>query len=618
MATTVKRDRTINYLTKDFGSFRDRLIEFAKNYFPDTYNDFSGTSPGMMFIEMASYVGDILSFYTDTQVQETFLQYAKNPSNLYTMAYMMGYRPKITTVSEADLTVTQIVPAVSSSFEPDWDEACRIKEFSSVQSITSPPVNFLFRDPVDFNYSSSVDKTVTYVTSWDDNGDPAEYALVKKAKIFSGEIKTTTRVIGNYKKFLTLTLKDPKLVGILDIVDSDGNVWQEVPFLGQDTVFEDDEPEIGSVEAGTPSLLKLKKVQRRFITRFTSKGEMKIQFGAGMYATDADNENFYPNPLSLEPDIQDISKSTRYDQAYDPSNFLFSNSYGLAPANTTLTIRYIVGGGVESNVPARTIVKENGVIITNSSTGGESSLKGSDLIYENEFAAAGGRNGDTLEEIRQNSLRAYAEQKRVVTLNDFNVRSLSLPEKFGVVSKVYAAKEPLSEVRNSDLTRNPLAITLYVLSENVQGKLDYANDILKQNLRTYLSEYMMVTDSVDIKDAFIINLGIKYDIVIKPGYQSSDVLLACTEEIKDFFKTGDRTINEAINLSHLYTRLDNVRGVQTVKKIYLENKVGEGYSGFGYDVNAAVRNNVLYPSYDPCIFEVRYPEQDIEGRVTTL
>lgn len=614
--------RDINYQSKDFSTLKERLIEFAKNYFPDTYSDFSPVSPGMMFIEMASYVGDILSFYQDIQVQETFLQYAKNPANLYAIAYMMGYRPKVTTVAEVDLSITQVVGATVSEdgegrtvYDPDWNSTVRISEYSEVKGDIVDAPTFLLRDSVDFAVSSSTDPTEVFVLDFDEDGNPSSFGLKKYVRAFSGQIKSGSVSFGSYKKYQTFEIADDKVVGIVDMVDSDDSQkkWTEVPFLGQDTVFVETVNSSSNID-GAPYLLSLEKVSRRFVTRFGTDGKLVVQFGSGMYASDEDQSNFLPNPISLEPNTQDLVD--RYDVAYDPSNFLFSNSYGLAPVNCTLNYRYIVGGGVEANVNAHTLTKPGKIYLSNPRTG--EAVTEAVLIIDNENPATGGKSGDTLDEIRQNSLRSFSEQKRVVTLKDYSVRALSMPSKFGSISKVYATNEPLADVNLSALQRNPLAITLYILSQDINGNLTYASKAIRENLKNYLSEYMMVTDAIDFKDAYIVNIGIQYDVVLRPGTIARDVLLQCNEVIADYLKTENRAINEPINLSELYTLVDQVQGVQTVKLIKVLNLQGGNYSKYAYDVEAATKNNIVYPSYDPCIFEVRYPDTDIVGRVVSL
>ena len=631
--------RSINYTGKDFSAFKEQLIEFAKNYFPDSYSDFTVPSPGTMFLEMAAYVGDILSFYQDIQVQETFIQYAKNPANLFAIAYMLGYRPKVTTVSETELEFRQIVPAVreekdgEETYHPDWSKLYKVEEYSDFKCSVQAETGFLLRDAVDFSFSSSYDPTEIYIGGLTDDNKPLYYELYKKGKVFSGELRETTFSFGSYKKFQTVELKDENIVTIVKIENVDtGEVWTEVPFLGQDTVFEEErlEDRTKALKDGTAYSLRLRKVDRRFTTRFNAKGNLLIQFGAGVYAEDSDEEHFLPDPISLQASTQEFVD--QYDLAYDPSNFLFSKSYGLAPTNCTLKVTYIVGGGLSANVPADAITEYNLLRLANTETGVTVPLEDltveledgtvlDGLTFTNPKPAVGGRSGDTLEEIRENSLRSFAEQKRIVTLKDYNVRALSMPQKFGSISKVFAANEPLTNVDLSVLVRNPLAITLYVLSQDREGHLIPASETIKENLRTYMSQYMMITDAIDIKDAYVINIGFNYDVILRPGVQTRDVLLACSEAIQDYMKIEKRHINEPINLADVYTLLDTVEGVQTVKNVQVVNLTrhqGEGYSEFIYDIPTALRNNIIYPSYDPCIFELRYPDRDILGRAVTL
>lgn len=599
-------ERDIKYLGRDFSSIRQELIEFTKNYFPDTYNDFSESSPGMMFLEMVAYVGDVLSFYTDTNIQETFLQYAKNPASLYAMAYMMGYRPKVTTAASVELTLSQKVSAsyVSGSYEPDWSQACRVGENSVVRSESG--VGFLTKAPVDFKFSSSFDPTDVVVSDVDDEGNPTEFMLSKKVGAYSGEIHTVTRTYDTYEKFRTWEINDANIIGILDMHDQDGNEWTEVPCLGQDTVFTS-AANSGSDSSLVPYVLELRKVSRRFVTRFNKDGNLVIQFGAGMYASDEEEQNFLPNPVSL--DTETGVSQEHFDVAYDPSNFLFSKSYGLAPVGT-LTVRYITGGGVSANVEAGTITQVESLRL-------DKEIARNNIRVFNVKAAEGGRDGDTLEEVRQNALRSFAEQKRAVTLQDYNIRALSIPSIYGSVAKVYAANSTALEAK-SVLQQNPLAISMYVLTYDNDGKLTQASATAKDNLKTYMSEYLMLTDSLDILDAYVVNIGIKYDIVLKPGFESKDVLTRCNQAVKYYFRTEARSINQIINIAEIQTLINQVGGVQVVKSVEIYNKFGEGYAEYAYDIGTATRNGIVYPSKDPSIFEIKYPDIDIEGRITTL
>ena len=602
-------ERDIKYVNKTFSDFRQQLIDYAKNYFPDTYNDFSPTSPGMMFMEMASYVGDVLSFYQDIQLQETLLQYAQEPGNLYSLAYMMGYRPKISTAATVDIDVFQQVAAVAN--EPNWNQALVIPENVQLESTTGAPTRFFIDEKINFGFSSSY--SPTDVSVYASTGNTINTFLLKKTvKAFSGEVKTKTVSITSPEKFKTITIEDSNVIGILDVTDSSTNEWYEVPYLAQDTIFQENVN--GSSDKNlAPYLLTLRKVPRRFVTRFTSTGNLQVQFGAG--TTGQSDAVITPDPTNVG--LGTGNGISKIDVAYDPSNFMFTGTYGLAPANTTLTIRYLVGGGVEANVPANTIT----TVINQGTATGTDTSQASTIAYNNPRAASGGKDGDTAEEIRQNALKAYSEQLRAVTREDYIVRALSMPSKFGSVAKVHVLQDQLTSTKSTTdniIDSNPLSLSMYVLAYNNDRKLVSASANMKENLKQYLSQYRMLTDAVNIKDAFVVNIGVKYDIVLRPGAVGREVLLRCTQALQEHFDIRKWSINQPINVGAIYSLLDRVKGVQTVQNVEITNKVGGSYSQYAYDVKGATKNDIVYPSYDPCIFEVKLPDSDITGRITTL
>lgn len=609
-------DRNLKYVNKNFTDFKSELVEYAKNYFPETYNDFSPTSPGMMFIEMAAYVGDVLSFYQDTQLQETYLTYAKDPKNLYSLAYMMGYKPKTTGASEVDIEVSQIIDA-GFNYQPNWDQAAIIDANAEFTANVGSNVTFTVDQKIDMTFSSSYDPTETVVYELQ-GGNPSQYLLRKKVKAISAKTNTIDYDIASAEKFKTFTIQDTNIIGIQSIVDTTNNeVWYEVPFLGQDTIFVD-ETTTGNDAATTPYQLKLKKAPRRFVTRFLSSGFLQIQFGAGI--NDSDDSEILPDPTNVGAGMNQGIQ--RLNHAFDPSNFLYSKSYGLAPSNCTLRVTYLTGGGVVSNVPANTI----SISSTNNSVspaGGSdtSKLTAEFLTFSNPKPATGGRGADTTEMLRENSLRAFNEQSRAVTLQDYTVRALSLPSKYGSIGKVFVTQDILTNSNRSVnvLTdNNPLALAMYVLAYNGKGHLTTANNTIKHNLKTYLSQFMLITDAINIKDAFVVNIGINYDIIVRPDYTSRDVLLNCNKKLQEIFDIKKWSINQPINLSAIRTELDKIKGVETVQKLEITNKAGGTYSQYAYDVKGATKNNVVFPSYDPCIFEIKYPEIDIKGRVTVM
>jgi hypothetical protein len=217
----------------------------------------------------------------------------------------------------------------------------------------------------------------------------------------------------------------------------------------------------------------------------------------------------------------------------------------------------------------------------------------------------------------------YPTQLRTITNDDYIIRTLSLPSKFGLISKAFVSQDMGVSVNYpTDLlaTQNPNALSLYVLSKNTTGNLTISNQALKQNLKTFLSEYRMLTDAVNIKDAFIINIGVNFDIVTLPNYNNDEVLSRCISFLINYFNVNNWQINQPIILKNLYVGLDQLDGVQTVQNINIINKtdISLGYSQYSYDIEAATLNNVIYPSLDPMIFEVKYPFQDIQGRVVPL
>ena len=610
--------RNLTYLNKDFTEFRSSLINYSQTYFPTTYNDFSPSSPGMMLIEMASYVGDVMSFYLDNQYQETFLQYARQANNVFDLAYMFGYKPKVTGVATADIDFFQRVPASGSTFAPDFRYALIVSANSSIQSNLNNNTSFLVEDPVDFTVSSSGDPTeiTVYATA---GGNPDQYLLKKTRKAISATVKTTTFTFTTPQEFATVNLIDNDIIGVLDIVDSNGNEWYEVDYLAQEMIYKSikntnpNDPNYYTDGSNTPYLLQLEQVQRRFVTRVINETTLQLQFGAGTTA-DTDEE-IVPNSNNVGLGLP--FEKNKLTAAYSPTNFIFNNTYGIAPSSTTLTVRYLTGGGISANVQANTLTTFNGTLnFTTYNLSGAQQYFDS-FAVNSPKAASGGQDGDTLEEIRQNASSNFATQLRNVTQDDYLVRALAMPSKFGVVSKAYIEPTKVQNVGQGEINTT---LDLYVLSSNNLNQLTTGSAALKQNLSTYLSQYRIIGDTISIKDAFIVNIGVEFDIITLPEYVNNEVLTNCISELQAYFANSEWQINEPIILRELYILLDRIEGVQTVKNITILNKVGvgNGYSQFAYDVQGANIGEVIYPSIDPMIFEVKYPQSDIRGRVVPL
>ena len=616
------KKRNIQYINKDFGELRASLVNYAKTYFPTTYNDFTEASPGMMFMEMAAYVGDVLSFYLDNQLQETYLQYARQTDNLFELAYMFGYRPNVTQVASTSIDFYQQVPAKlsGSTYVPDFDYTLFINQNARINSPNFQNISFLIEDPVDFSVSSSGDPTEVSIFSVS-GGNPTYFLLKKTRKAISSAISTTTFSFGAPVQFSTVTINTPRIVGILDIFDTDGNQWYEVDYLAQDTVYDSikntnvNDPNLSQYSGDTPYILKLKQVQRRFTSRFLDSQTLQLQFGAGT-ATDTD-EMIVPNSNNVGIGLP--FEKSKLNAAYAPSNFMFTKTYGIAPSATTLTVRYLTGGGVTANVPANSLtnLSSNTTFLNSNLNNTTANTIFVSLAVTNPIAASGGGDGDTIEEIRQNSSANFATQQRNVTQDDYLVRALSMSAKYGIVSKAFI--EPTKAQSISAGESNSI-LDLYILSYDINQKLSISSQAIKQNVINYLSQYRMINDAVNIKDGFIINIGVNFDIIILPNYNNNQVLAGCIAALQDYFLIDKWQINQPILLRDIYILLDRIDGVQTVKTVNITNKVGEnlGYSPYAYDTTAATISNVVYPSLDPSIFEVKYPTQDIQGRVVNL
>ena len=614
MSNLIKKD--VKYLNKDFAQFRQNLINFAKNYFPDTYQDFNESSPGMMFIEMASYVGDVLSYYTDTSFRESLLSSAQENSNILALSQLFGYKPKLNSPAKSKLDVFQLVIASGSGggARPDMDYALSIGSDMELES--EEGVKFRSIAPIDFNDNPDIS-----VYEIDSSGNVARYLLKKQVDVESGNIKSLSFTFTDPKPYDKIVLPESNIINIIDVTDSAGNKWNEVDYLAQDTIFEDianipfNDPELSAYRSTVPYILKLRKTPRRFITRLRDNNQLEIQFGSGLSADQ--DEEIIPNPKNVGSGLEYLKRTTT--DSIDPSNFLYTSTYGIAPSSTTLTVRYTTGGSVSDNVGINSITKINNIVYLNEVANVNLADSKASVAVTNPEAAIGGKTKQDIESIKQNAMAAFAAQNRAITREDYIARIYSMPSRFGSVAKAYIVGD--TQINTSDTTypadtiSNPYALNLYLLAQNSQGQFTDCNQALKENIRTYISQYRMLTDAINIKSAFVINVAINFQIITQPNYNSNEVLLACIAKLKMLLSNDRMQINAPINISNLITSLDQVDGVQTVANFDLYNKSGGSYSSNKYNVTNAIKNGILYPSLDPCIFEIKYPNNDIRGRV---
>ena len=661
--------KDIKYLNKDFTQFRQNLIEFTKTYFPQTYSDFNESSPGMMFIELASYIGDSLSYYIDDTLNESLMVHADDIENVIALSQYLGYQPKVTAPAVTTLSVYQLVPSIGSGQNNTYDERYLLKVKEGMRVESRNGIQFITQDTVDF--SDETDRDISIYQTDSVTGETSFYLVKKKVQAISAEVKETEVTFGSYEAFQSIDLEDTNIIDIYDVRDSNGNKWYEVPYLAQELVFVDypntvaNDPDLYQFKSTVPYVLNTLKTSRRFTKKVNGDSTTTIQFGAG--DPSVSEETIIPSVKNVGLGLP--NSISKLNESFDPTNFLKTNTYGSSPSNTTMTIKYLVGGGVESNVKSGTITQlrtvqyeEDTTLFTPIQLSVYNAAKNS-LAVDNEVPATGGKGGDTIEEIRQNALANFGSQNRAVTSKDYEVRTLSMPTKFGSIAKAYATTDgtldnnsPSSilsspkalqeftdvvmgfvdqsaeveldrrsvqqelqnflsgKTSNDNEKNNPFAINLYLLGYDVNGKLSNLNRAIKENLKTYLNEYKVLTDGININDGFIINIGINFDIVTMQNYNKSEVIADCIEEIKDYFNIDNWTFNNTINISELELIIANIEGVSSVPKLEIVNKCGGEYSPNSYNIKAATKDKVVYPSLDPSVFEVKFPNADIKGR----
>ena len=639
--------KEVNYLGRDFRDIRQNLIEFAKSYFPTTYNDFNEASPGMMFVEMAAYVGDVLNYYVDNQFRETLLQFAEERKNVLAIAQSYGYKPTLAAPSTVELTVQVDVPAKnlgSGNFKADLDYAGIVGANSTL--VSQNGTEFSLMDDVNFKTSSSLDPMKVETLQPVSGDAPLNFRLSKKVLAKSGVRETETFAFTGAKKFDKIVLSNQKVTEIVSVTDSQENTWYQVPFLAQDTVFESQEntslndPSLSEYQNDSPYLLKLIKTARRFTTYVRDDNKMELRFGSGISA-DADEE-LIPNPDNVGSSLG--TGISRLDESFDPTNFLKTETFGLAPSNTTLTIQYKYGGSVEDNVPSNAITTFKSKTYTNSTTGLDTSTQdtsNASLIVFNESPSSGGASQETLIQIKENAAAYFNAQNRAVTRADYITRVYSLPQKYGNIAKAFIVQDEQLEqngqlevidgvvkrVGNISTIPNPLALNMYLLGYTGNKKLTQVNNAVKQNLKLYLSQYRLLTDAINLKDAYVINIGVKFNILTQRGYNKDDVMFRAIQQVKRFFATEKWQINQPIVLSDLAYQISLVDGVVSIvppevnnpqkNLIVITNKheASANYSGNVYDIDSASKDGIIYPSLDPSIFELKFPDSDIEGRV---
>jgi hypothetical protein len=647
-------NKDVRYLNKDFASFRQNLINFAKYYYPNTYADFNDAAPGMMFIDMASYVGDVLSYYIDYAFKESLIYDATERKNIIALAKNLGYTPQPVRGATGQIQVSQICPAttdVNGNYVPDPSYLLSIQD--NMQVSNNAGASFLTNQTIDFSFSSSLSPLSQSVYQRDNTNVPTFFLLQKSTNIRSGQVVQQTFTINAATPFLNIYLPQNNILEIISVVDSDNNTWYEVDYLAQDMVLADQpntdasEGELSQFQTTVPYILDYLSTSRRFTVNVDANNLTYLQFGPGTsgFADEIIN-------LSSQQVGVGLSNVENLNISLDPSNFLNNDTYGLAPSNTTLTVTYTTGGGFQSNSPSNSIININSVSVNNTTEGltpEQVNLLNTvitSLTVNNQDATVGGAGPETNSDIQQNAIANFGGQNRIVTQNDYLARVYSLPAKYGTIAKAQVITYNSLNVNQSQILTgtvnnnnvatvsgsnvqnffrniyydqsNPFAVNLYILSYDANQNLTQANSALVTNLMTYLRQFRMLTDSINVIDGYIVNIGVEFVITTLKGYNKKDVVANCITAVQNFFDINKWEFSQAINLSSLRLEIAKIDGVQTVVSLNITNLTpattnGGNYSSVAYDIAAATQNDTIYPSLDPSMWEVKYPNTDIVG-----
>jgi hypothetical protein len=590
---------TTNYTARDFDSIKLELVKYAKRYYPDTYKDFSEASFGSLVLDSVAYVGDMLSFYLDYQVNELFLDSATEPDNIKKLGAHLGYKGSLTATSTSTgrANFYALIPANSIGLGPDNNYFPVVHAGSSCTSNSG--ASFYVAEDVRFDHPNN---PVVVAKVNEDTGIPTHYAVQATATVVSGKVKTSKITVGAYKKFKKIKISSLNVSEVISVVDAAGREYYEVDYLSQDTIYRDVSNR-GSDSDNAPSILRPFAAARRFVVEAETAGTY-LQFGHGSESELSQASVSMPINSALDFHGKNYSSA----RSFDPSKLMSTDKLGVSPSSTTLTIKYRVNSSQNSNVPVGGL--KNFVSKKTSFKNSKSLSVGKMRDVENSIEVSNSlpiigqvtTSGNT--EMKRRMQDSYASQNRAVTRQDLEYMAYGMPVKYGAVKRCNIKKSPCSMGRNLDF---------YVLSEGTDGKLMTATDTLKNNLKTWLSERKMISDTIDILDAKIINYGIEFSIIVDSSKNKYEVLNSAMETLKTTF-SQPLYIGEPLYITDIYSTLNKVSGVVDTKSVKIVNRMGVGYSATYVNIdNLLSADGLTVEAPDNVALEIKFPESDING-----
>jgi len=604
----IKKDKRVSFTNKDFGSLRNELQRYALTHFSDNIVDFTDASLGGLILDIGAYVGDVMAYYIDHQFNENSIENAIETENIERLVREAGVKIPAAAPAYAEVTISMIVPAqlVNNEYVPKTNALPIVKKNSIFSSIGG--IDFALLEDVNFGEFNTAGQLIANVSLGRvNNGTPVNFIVSRVASVSSAKIETETFSIPDtFQSFRTITLANDNVNEIISVFDSSGDEYYEVDTLSQDTVFKVLSNTSYDSDQVRSRLEMLHAPKRYITTRNVSTGKTTIRFGAGN--ENASDEDIIPDPS--EHAIRLFGDRTSLPTiAIDPNNFLTTQTLGISPRNTTITVNYRYGGGISHNVSAGEIssVKTLLTEFKDNASSFDIAQTRATIDVINYETAKGGENEPTIEELRNIAIFNRSSQNRIVTREDLIARVYSLPSNFGRVFRVGVSDNPI----------NPRGSLIYIISRNKDKKLTLSTDTLKQNLSKYLNQFRLVNDAADILDAKIVNIGVKFGITIEDGYRQEIVIPVVANKIKNYLKIENMHINKPIKTGDLENIILNSPGVSNLVFLNIISKnsaTASAYSSENWNSKDSMDRGYLFPP-EGGIFELKFPNSDIEGVV---
>lgn len=596
-----RKNVPIDYSARDFASIREALVQHAKRYYPDTFKDFNEAGFGALMLDMTSYIGDILSFYLDYQANEGFMDTALEFKNVVKHAKQLGYKFSKVPSSHGIGSFFLLIPANATGLGPDTRYIPVLKKGSTFSSRDGN--QFILNEDVLFD---GEDNEVVVGRVDENTGFPTAYAIRGFGRVISGALQEKVVTVGGFTRFLKIDIGVDNIAEVIKVEDEEGNEYFEVDNLSQDVIYRPISNRTSSKNVAE-AFLRPYSVPRRFTVERDGVRTF-LQFGQGQEVSDANQEKVVdPTNMSLRM----FGKTYISDESFDPTNLIYSDKFGVVPVNTDIRIvlRTNTSDNVNAGVDTLTQVNSAQLEFTDITSLDPTIIRDvrSSIEVTNEEAIVGDVSAINTNELKIRAFNSFSAQNRAVTREDYKTMVYKMPPEYGSIKRVEVIRDKDSFKRN---------LNMYVISEDVNGKLTPTNSVIKENLKVWINKNKMLNDTIDILDGKIVNLGIDFSVVGDLESNKHDVLTNAIFAVKAEF-SRIREIGEPFFVTDVFTALQKVKGVVDVIKVKITNKRGGVYSDIKFSVDNYLSPDGRYVNMPSnVVWEIKYPDSDIKGSIS--